>query len=203
VVSLHTKSLKNKAMGLVQEKVKLQKLKSDYNSAKTAYDNKVSDCAWCKKQGTSLLGNVYAPNGLWCATTQTACNTQVMQMQGNKVRQFPAKISAQELIVLAEETKNDVFLKEQEILQQTFETDTGEQEVAQALAKAKQELEILKLQAAKASSAQRLAEKGDMQSARALLGVQEAEGSWKKPVIISGIIILALGVGFGIYKIVK
>jgi hypothetical protein len=105
--------------------------------------------------------------------------------------------------LLEEKARAEQFEKEQEILKKTFETDKSEQQVAQEKAKAEQELARLQQETAKASAANRMARKGDLESARVLLGVQEAEGSWKKPVIISGIIVGALTLGFGVYKMVK
>ena len=132
------------------------------------------------------------------------CNVRDAILTSDKsIKLLRPAIEVAKMRVLEEETKEAQFLKEQEILNKTFETDKTEQQVAQELAKAKQELERLKVEQAKASAATRLAEQGDMASARALMGVQEAEGSWKKPVIISGIIVAAATLGFGIYKMVK
>ncbi|MHA1988281.1 MAG: hypothetical protein ACW98D_16720 [Promethearchaeota archaeon] len=192
-------------MGLVEEKVKLATLKTQKADAERKLKQRRKDCADCKGKAGDM--QVTSSDGMKCFMSNNfACSVRSNGVLANMIKAIPklqTQIDKQELIVLAEETKNDVFMKEQQILQQTFTTDKTEQQVAQELAKAKQELAKLQLENAKAESAARLAQKGDLASSRVLLGVQEAEGSWKKPVIISGIIVGAITVGFGIYKLVK
>jgi hypothetical protein len=162
-----------------------------------------SDCKACEKTGWSFYERIGSAGN--CKFAQNLCKAGSNRLRAinQAITTAQKNIDAQVLIVLAEETRNDVFNKEQEILQQTFETDKTEQQVAQEKAKAEQELARLQQELAKASAANRMARKGDLESARVLLGVAEAEGSWKKPVIISGIIVGALTLGFGVYKMVK
>lgn len=132
-------------------------------------------------------------------------------------RQLNTQIQALEIKLLAEEVIHENYLREQEILQQTFITDTGEQTASQSVeiskqeaekakqeqAKANQELMKLRVESARAAAASRLAEKGNTEGAKVLLGVEGSEESWKKPVMMGGILLASLGIGFGIYKMMK
>lgn len=128
-----------------------------------------------------------------------------------------SQLQALEIKLLAEEVIHENYLREQEILQQTFITDTGEQTASQSVeiskqeaekakqeqAKANQELMKLRVESARAEVASRLADKGNTEGAKVLLGVEGSEESWKKPVMMGGILLASLGIGFGIYKMIK
>jgi hypothetical protein len=189
-------------MGLVQ-------LKSELASKKVALSNTESNIARQEARlkecqtGKDVNGVLLPYGGNTGCAYILQSGARAWQHLIGGLTKLKNEITALELKILAEELREQQFQKEQEILKASFETDKTEQQVAQELAKAKQELARLQVETAKAESASRLASKGDMESARALMGVQEAEGSWKKPVIIGGVVVSAMVVGFIIYKLVK
>jgi len=111
--------------------------------------------------------------------------------------------------LLQEREAEEQYIVDQEILQQQQATEAAKAAVAKALAEvdaAKNKSEQEKQKALKelsvAKTAKRLAEKGDPESSRILLGLAEPK-NYKKPLIISGIVLVASGLGFGIYKLIK
>jgi len=68
----------------------------------------------------------------------------------------------------------------------------------------------IRVEKAKAEAAERLAKSGDLAAAEVLLRAGEkevaalrTESTWKKPAIIGGLSITALGAGFVIFKLLK
>lgn len=110
--------------------------------------------------------------------------------------------------LIAEREKEEQYLRDQELKQQQAATEAAQKAVeeaqaavekakgesAAALAKAQQEL-------AKAEAAKQLAQSGDMEAQRILLG--QSSGRNYKPLIIGGIAVIVLVGGFIIYKMIK
>jgi len=126
----------------------------------------------------------------------------------NLIKQITA-LQKERATLIEEMLKEQQYLKDQEFLQQQQATAKAEAATAKALAQveaAKYKSEQEKQKAAKeleiARTAQRLADKGDAQSSRILMGILEPK-SYKKTIIIGGIVLVASGVGFGMYKLLK
>ncbi|MHA1988279.1 MAG: hypothetical protein ACW98D_16710 [Promethearchaeota archaeon] len=213
---MHIKSLKNKIMDYgLQVKISERKAKiastigggcylsgtTDWRP-KSMMNDKTRTTKFAKELGISEF-EVERYKKTFCKEYGEGHNAGDFAWGTQGYNQYIESLYAKKFDILEEQARQEAFLKEQKILEQTFTTDKTEQQVAQEKAKAEQELAKAELEVARTSSANRLAQKGDIASARVLLGVQEAEGSWKKPVIISGIIVGAVTVGFGIYKMVK
>jgi len=139
-----------------------------------------------------------------------------------------ARILALKMSIAGLELKVEIWVAEQKALQETFLADAMEQQVAQETAKAeqerikiaqelqqinkaKQELQRIRVEKAKAEAAERLAKSGDLAAAEVLLRAGEKDleskakqrGGVNNIAIISGLSIVALGAGFGIFKLLK
>jgi len=114
------------------------------------------------------------------------------------------QIDKEKAEVIEEMKKEEQYLKDQELIQQQQQTEAAKAAVEKALAeieaaknKTAQEQAKAQQELAKAQAAQQLAESGRTDDAARLLG-QDVKSY--KGLVIGGIILGALGVGFVVYK---
>lgn len=141
---------------------------------------------------------INARKGRECICTHPSCRDYVPKCR--RLQQID-KDKAQ---VIEEMKKEEQYLKDQELIQQQQQTEAAKAAVEKALAeieaaknKTAQELAKAQQELAKAQAAQQLAESGRTDDAARLLG-QDVKSY--KGLVIGGIILGALGVGFVVYK---
>lgn len=185
-----------------------------YNLKLTEIDREISE----KRKAIKAVDDKFAKCiedwyncGMMCINPAIDCGRKVPRNTSYYLglkRAIPLLQKKRETLI-EEMVKEQQFLKDQEFLQQQQATEAAKAAVAKALAevsaaknKSEQEKQKAAQELARANAAKRLADKGDPQSSRILLGLEDPK-DYKKPLIIGGIVLVASGIGFGIYKLIK
>lgn len=184
-----------------------------YSSASGSYGIRLDEIDENIKSIVSNINSSYPDRiafGGYGSTNFTSTSKQpcgVSKFTSNKQREYCTQLKSlwsDKNKIVEEMKKEEQYLKDQELLQQQQQTEAAKAAVEKALAeieaaknKTAQEQAKAQQELAKAQAAQQLAESGRTDDAARLLG-QDVKSY--KGLVIGGIILGALGVGFVVYK---